>query len=128
MADSITNDVTLKAACLELDAEVDRLVDAGDFTDDPLKHHKAAWSQVKRDLLRRRPAVEETDLGDTDELLFATHLCALYILYSLSEIEDDAKKTQSYWQRYRKEMREVQLTISGTEQAAGASETLLVRA
>jgi len=123
VADSITTTATLRAEGLEYDDEIDRLLDAEEFDNEPLKPHKGGWSQVKRDLLRRRPELEESDLNDPTELMYVTHLCVLARLYDLSEIDDDGKKSQSYWARYRKEMKEVKLN-DGVSQA---SETLMVR-
>lgn len=128
MADSITTTTTLKATCEELDETIDALLDAPEFTTSPSKPHEAAWSQVLRDLADRQPPVAESDLSDTDELLYATHLCVFYLLFKLSDIDADQVTAQKYWTRYRKEMRGKKLTLLGTEQPTSATETRLVRA
>lgn len=128
MADSITTTATLKATCEELDEQIDALLDADEFTTDPLKPHKAAWSQVLRDLADRQPPVAESDLSNTDELLYATHLCVFYLLFKLSEVDADREIAKDYWRRYRKEMRGKKLTLLGTERPTSATETRLVRA
>jgi hypothetical protein len=128
MADSITTTATLKAEGLELDDTIDGLLDADEFTTDPLKPHKAAWAQVKRDLLARQPPIAESDLSDTSELTYPTHLCVLYKLFNVSEVDSDKVATGKYWREYRKALKEVRITVSGTEQVSGTPETKLVRA
>lgn len=127
MADSITTTATLKAECLELDAETDRLLDAADFSgDSAAKLHKAAWSAVKRDLAERRPPVAEEDITDTTNLKYPTHLVSYHILYRLSEIEDDSDRSKGYWLKYRKKMRDIE-PVTGTAQVATGSETFFAR-
>jgi hypothetical protein len=123
MADNITTTTTLKAACFELDSVIDALLDAAEFDNDPLKPHRAAWTQCKKDLLRNRPEMEETDLDDSTELQEVVHLLVMHILFRLSDIEADKITAQKYWNRYRKAMNEVQLNDGYSQ----ASETLLVR-
>jgi hypothetical protein len=123
VADNITTTTTLKAGCYELDSVIDSLLDAAEFDNDPLKPHKAAWTQTIKDLLRNRPEMTESDLTDSTELQEVVHLLVLHILFRLSDIEADKITAQKYWNKYRKAMNEVQLN-DGISQA---SETLLVR-
>jgi len=127
LADSITTTATLKAECLELDAETDRLIDSADFSGDAAaKLHEAAWATVLRELWDRSPPIAEADVTDTANLKYPTHLASYHILYRLSDIEDDSKKAESYWLRFRKRMRALEV-VTGEAQVATASETRMYR-
>jgi hypothetical protein len=124
---AITTETTLKAEFLILLAELDRLNDAADFSGDTsVGLHTAAWSQVKRDLARRRVPIAETDLTDPDELQHATHLYVLYKYYSLSELEEDKLLAKQWLTKYRKEMGDLEPTLNGVETASSGESTMLV--
>lgn len=128
MAATISTTTTLKADFLILVSTLDALIDASDFSgDDCVGLHTAAWTDIQRDLAMRRPPIKESDLTDSSELQHAAHLWVLSRLYDLSDIEADKIESKRWWDRYRKEMRRVQLTIT-SQQASSAAEAYLVRA
>ena len=127
MAATISTDTTLKADFLIPLSTLNSLMDSADFTgDNSVGFHTSIWSEVQRDLKKRSPPVEESDLGDSSELQHAAHLLCLARLYGMSGLEQDIIDSAKWRSKYRKEMREANLTV-GTEQPASASETTLVR-
>ncbi len=127
MAATISTDTTLRADFLILESTLDALQDAADFSGDSSAGlHEAIWTEMQRDLAKRRPPLEESDLTDSSELQHAAHLLVLARLFGLSGMEDDKIDVEKWRAKYRKEMREVNLTV-GTEQEAAATETKLYR-
>jgi hypothetical protein len=128
MAATISTDTTLRADFLIYEAELDRLQDAADFSgDSSVGLHTAIWTEIQRDLRKRTPPILEADLSDSSELQHAAHLLVVARLYSMSDIEEDQIAKEKWYAKYRKEMRQVNLTVGGTEQLESASETAFIR-
>jgi inhibitor of KinA sporulation pathway (predicted exonuclease) len=116
--------VSLKASFLVLQAELERLVDAVDFTaDDGADFIADVWEQVQRDLVRKRPGLDTSLIADATSLKHAVHLCAIYRLYALSEIESDKVEMNRWLTAYQRELSEVKLDSSYAE----GEGTMLVR-
>lgn len=112
MADSISTQADLKAAWLVLPSEIETLTTSEMYADNWLTVHKAAWSAVKAEMYKRRDRLEESDLGDSSELLDATLYMVLHIAYRVSEIETHQVEAKRWYRRYQKEMSEVELSDS----------------
>lgn len=124
----ITTQTTLKAEYLIYQAELDRLVDAPEFTADGLTAlHTTAWTAVQRDLARKRPGLLLADLSDTSELQHACHLWVLQRLYDASALDDDKVAAKRWRREYDSELSDVKITTSGGVTAAEAEDTMLVR-
>lgn len=128
MAATISTDTTIRAAFLILGSTLDSLQNAADFSGDTsVGLHTAAWTEIQRDLRKRSPPVIESDLSDPSELQHAAHLLVITMLFGLSDIEADQIRYNTWRARYRKEMRQVNLSVP-SEQPAAATETTLLRA
>jgi hypothetical protein len=127
VAATITDQADLVDAYLVIRSEIERLQTTEMRSDNCVGIHTAAWSAVKKDLLKRRLSIEEDDLSDTDELIDATLYYALHIFYRMSEIETDQVEAKRWYKRYKKEMTEVQLTISDVEQTRSGERTTIYR-
>lgn len=127
MAATNSTDTTLKADFLIPLSTLLSLMDSAEFTgDESVGFHTSVWSEVKRDLKKRAPPLEESDLNDSSELQHAAHLLCLRRLFGMSGLERDVIESSKWLAAYRKEMREVNLSTP-SEQPASASETTLVR-
>lgn len=117
MAASITTQAHLLTYAMMTDNEIKRLTTSRMESDNWADTHEKAWSLIKGMLLMRRPAVEEDDLDDTDELLEATTYAVIYCAYQQAVIiSDEDKKRKSYWYaKMRKTMAEVIITSDSAE-------------
>ena len=127
MADSITDNTALLAAELITRSEFDRLNTYERDSDSWASVHKRAWTEVKKDLLKRRTRTEESDLDDTSELEDATLYKVLEIAYRTSDVEGDRKQAGLWRASYLREMAEIELTVNGVTLASEGQLTAVYR-
>jgi hypothetical protein len=127
VAATITEQSDLLAAWLVLPAELERLTTSEMYSNNWLDLHTAAWSAVKKDLLKRRDPIEEDDITDTDELIDAVLYYVMHIAYRVSEVETDQIEAKKWYRRYTKEMNELQITVSGSAKTRNNARTVLQR-
>lgn len=127
MAATISDAADLVGAYLVVRSEIERLTTSEMRADTYVGVHTAAWTAVKKDLAKRRNAIVEADLTDSSELLDATLYYVLNILYRMSEIETDQVEAKRWYKRYKKEMDEVQITVSSVENVRSGERTQVYR-
>jgi len=127
MADSITDNTALLAAELITRSEFDRLNTYERDSDSWASVHKRAWTETKKDLLKRRDPIEESDLDDVSELEDAVLYKVLEIAYRTSDVDGDEVLAKRWRNAYEREMREVQLTVSGETEEREAQITVVLR-
>ena len=121
MADSITTNANLLDDGIMLAVDIgrlstERLMNHTTSAGDPFPwkpRHERAWSETLKRLKQREHALEEDDLTDTTELTRTVGFHVAYQAYALSMADDDKKRADDFYAKWRKEAETVGLSVSG---------------
>lgn len=123
MATSITTQADLVTYGDVTDNEIERLTTERMRANNWSREHQRAWSEVLRQLALRPTAIEEDDLGDTDELKRATIYMVLHYAYEQAELNIPGSQGRAglYWDRAIRELSELELTLASGGTAGRSS-------
>ena len=117
MATSITTQADVLTYLTITDNEINRVSTERMEADNWAGVHGEAWSLVKSYLYDRKPRVEESDLDDPTELEYTTCCCVMYLAYQQAQLlsDEDAKRKQYWFKKFRKALAQVVITSDSTE-------------